>query len=135
MRMAIWHKLTELHVRYWKISSWSHTYARCHIWHIPVGLDNVSIHCKIIYNYSGVQNIVFRSKKYLWDGLINLCFQIFGNDLLKLPTKLREKVVLLPGIIRASRADSTTQNYCGSFLRFQNWAKTQGIKESVFFFV
>lgn len=60
-------------------------------------------------------------------------FQIFGNDLLKLPTKLREKVVLLPGIIRASRADSTTRKYCGSFLRFQNWAKTQGIKESELF--
>lgn len=47
-----------------------------------------------------------------------------------MPTKLRERVSILPGFLTVSRADSTTRKYCGSFFRFKKWAISQGIKES-----
>lgn len=59
-------------------------------------------------------------------------FEVFERDLIQLPSKLREKVYALPGIIQASRADSTIHKYCNSFLRFK-WAKEQGIEESELF--
>lgn len=60
-------------------------------------------------------------------------FQVFERDLIQLPSKLREKVYTVPGIIQASRVDSTIKKYCNSFLRFKNWALKQGIKESDLF--
>lgn len=60
-------------------------------------------------------------------------FQVFERDLIQLPLKLREKVYALPGIMQASRADSTINKYCNSFLRFKKWAKEQGIEESELF--
>lgn len=60
-------------------------------------------------------------------------FQVFERDLIQLPSKLREKVYALPGIMQASRADSTINKYCNSFLRFKKWAKEQGIEESELF--
>nr|XP_034325044.1 uncharacterized protein LOC117689158 [Crassostrea gigas] len=59
--------------------------------------------------------------------------QVFERDLIQLPSKLREKVYALPGIMQASRADSTINKYCNSFLRFKKWAKEQGIEESELF--
>nr|XP_034322881.1 uncharacterized protein LOC117688728 isoform X2 [Crassostrea gigas] len=63
----------------------------------------------------------------------DLFFQVFERDLIQLPSKLREKVYALPGIMQASRADSTINKYCNSFLRFKKWAKEQGIEESELF--
>lgn len=40
---------------------------------------------------------------------------------------------LLPGILQSSRADSTTKQYCASFLKFKKWAKIQGIGDQDIF--
>nr|XP_034335844.1 uncharacterized protein LOC105348263 isoform X2 [Crassostrea gigas] len=68
-----------------------------------------------------------------YDEACKISKEVFERDLIQLPSKLREKVYALPGIMQASRADSTINKYCNSFLRFKKWAKEQGIEESELF--
>ena len=49
-------------------------------------------------------------------------FQIHADEIETLPEILAERVELLPGILRKSRAESTCSKYEGAFMRWRNWA-------------
>ena len=50
-------------------------------------------------------------------------FQVFKDDILKLPSTLIEKVNDIPGILCDCKSGNTVRNYYYGFLRWKIWGK------------
>ena len=58
---------------------------------------------------------------------IHLFLQFHHEEIEDLPEVLADKVVLLPEILRRSRADNTCRKYESGFLRWKKWAECNGV--------
>ena len=73
---------------------------------------------------SMLYNFLSRVLKLLF---LHFFFQKYSQDIDGLPGTLAEKVILLPGLIRDSRAKNTAKSYNRGFQRWRNWVLANGL--------
>jgi len=58
---------------------------------------------------------------------LRLFLQVHRDEIQQLPEGLAGKAILLPELLRNSRADSTDKKYTGAFVRFQKWVYSNNL--------
>ncbi|KAJ8312362.1 LOW QUALITY PROTEIN: hypothetical protein KUTeg_009735 [Tegillarca granosa] len=57
-------------------------------------------------------------------------YEVYQNDISILPDALKEKVKMIPDIIKYSKADSTTVGYYRGFKKWSDWVKANGLQKN-----
>lgn len=61
---------------------------------------------------------------------LHIFLQVYQNDISILPDALKEKIKMIPDLLKHSKADSTTAGYYRGFQKWSNWVITNGLQSS-----